>query len=102
MRTAKYKNKRTEYNGRMFASKLEARYCEELDWRVKAGEVLYYLTQVPLRLDHNITYWCDFLEFHADGSHHYIDTKGFRTEAFKMKKKMVEGQYPIEIEEKYT
>ena len=95
----KYKAVQTELDGIKFGSKREARYYKELKLRVKAGDVVTFLRQVPFPLPGGVRYVCDFLEFHADGTVHVIDVKGFETEAFRAKKKMVEQVYaPIKIE----
>jgi Protein of unknown function (DUF1064) len=36
----KFHNARTEYNGRIYRSKFEASYAQELDLRVKSGELI--------------------------------------------------------------
>ena len=42
----------------------------------------------------------DFVEFWANGDVRFMDTKGFKTESYKAKKRMVEYLYsPIQIEE---
>lgn len=82
-----------------FGSKGEAkRYCE-LKLLKRAGEVLYFLMQVPFHLEGGIKYICDFLVFWKDGSHTVEDYKGFKTQVYKLKKKLVENQYPIKITE---
>lgn len=94
----KYNAKRTVTNGFNFDSKKEARYYQELLLRQKSGEVLFFLRQVPFHLPGNTRYVVDFQEFHTDGSVHFIDVKGFETSEFKLKKKLVESLYPVEIE----
>jgi len=88
----------TEALGIKFHSKKEARYFLELVCRQKAGEVLYFLRQVPLHLPGNVKHVIDFVEFRADGSVHYIEIKGFDTPMGKTKRKLAEGHYPIKIE----
>ena len=95
----KFHAQATLYDGERYASKKEARYAQELDLRVRAGEVLFYLRQVPFDLPGGVKYRCDFMEFWTDGSCHIIDVKGFKTPEYRMKKKLVEAQYPITIEE---
>ena len=90
-------------DGIIFPSLKEARYYAELKLRVNAGEVLFFLRQVPFHLPpaFPITkYVCDFMEFWSDGSVHIIDTEGFKTNVYKQKKKLVETSYPVKIEEK--
>jgi hypothetical protein len=96
--TSKYKNDPCYYNGFRFDSKKEANYCKELDLRVKAGEVAFYLRQVPFHLTGGVIYRVDFMEFHADGGVHCVDVKGFATPEFKNKKKQAEALFPITIE----
>ncbi len=94
----KYNAKKTEVNGIKFDSKKEADYCTELDLRIKSGEVIFYLRQVPFDLPGTVKYRVDFQEFHTDGTIHFIDVKGMQTKDFIMKKKMVEDLYPVVIE----
>lgn len=95
----KYKAVATEVDGIRFSSKKEARYYGTLKLRVAAGEVVTFLRQVPFHLPGGVRYVCDFLEFRADGSVHFVDTKGMETAEFKAKKRMVEALYaPICIE----
>lgn len=98
-RKSKYNAEITEAMGLKFRSKKEARYYLELVCRQKAGEIIYFHWQVPIRLPGNTKYIVDFQEFHADGTVHYVDTKGCRTDAFIKNKKQVEALYPIKIEE---
>jgi len=97
--THKFNAQPTHVDGIRFSSKREARYYETLKVRQKAGDILFFLRQVPIHLPGNIKYVTDFLEFHRDGSVHFIDVKGFKTKTYRMKKKMVESLYPIGIEE---
>jgi len=71
-----------------------------LKMRVKVGEVVFFLRQVPIHLPGGTKLVIDFLEFWADGSCHFVDVKGRPTPAYKIKKREVEYHYPIEIEEK--
>ena len=87
-----------ECDGIKFQSKKEARYYRELKARVFAGEVRYFLRQVPFDI-FGVKYRVDFMEVWTDGSIHFIDVKGFRTETYRIKRKMVEACYPIKIEE---
>ena len=94
----KYHAKQTIRNGIKFQSKKEARYHDELLLRQKAGEVLFFLRQVPFDLPGGLKYRADFMEFWTNGSVKIIDVKGFKTKEFIRNKKMVEALYPIEIE----
>ena len=95
----KYHAIRTEYDGIKFDSKKEAKYYLELKLRKKAGQVIQFLRQVPFHLPGNVIYKVDFLEFHADGTVHFVDVKGMQTKEFIIKRKVVEYLYaPIKIE----
>lgn len=95
----KFHARRVELDGISFDSKREAGYYLELKLRVSAGEVLFFLRQVPFDLPGNVRYRTDFMEFHSDGTVHFVDVKGVRTKGYIMKKKQVEALYPVEIEE---
>ena len=95
----KFNAQRTEYAGRRYPSKKQANYAQELDLRVKANEVLFYLEEVPFRLPGGVVYRADFIEFWVNGEVHIVDTKGYRTQDYIAKKRMVEALYPVKIEE---
>ena len=99
IRKHKFNAVKTELDGINFDSKKEAKYYTELKLRMKAGEVVFFLRQVPLDLPGKVKYRIDFQEFHSDGTVHFIDVKGKKTDMYIAKKKMVEALYPIEIEE---
>lgn len=84
----------TIVDGIRFDSKKEARYYEQLKLRVQAGEVRYFLRQVPIYLPGGTRLVIDFLEFMAEGPERYVDVKGRETEAFKIKRREVEAAYP--------
>lgn len=95
---SKYRSQWTEVDGINFQSKKEAEYYIQLKLLQAAGEVAYFLRQVPFHLPGNIKYFCDFMVVMRTGQIRYIDVKGVETNVFKMKKKMVEYHYPIKIE----
>ena len=95
----KFHAKVTEIDGIKFHSKKEARYYQQIKMLQKAGDIVFFLRQVPFDLPGGIKYRLDFLEFRKDGTVHAIDVKGFKTSEYIMKKKMVESLYPITIEE---
>lgn len=97
-RPHKYRACPVVIDGIRFDSKKEGRYYEELKLRQKAGEVVMFLRQVPLVLLGGTKLVIDFLEFHTDGSVHFIDVKGIETPEFKIKRREVEALYPIQIE----
>jgi hypothetical protein len=97
--TNKFHAQMTLCDGIKFQSKKEAQYYRELKARIYAGEVKYFLPQVPIRLTGGVKYVVDFVEFWENGTVHYVDVKGHRTQVYKNKKKQVEALYPIIIEE---
>lgn len=94
----KYGNTKVKRDGYTFDSQAEARYYDNLKLRRLGGDIVFFLCQVPMRLGGGIVYRVDFLEFHTDGTVHFIDVKGVETTEFAIKKKLVEHQYPLEIE----
>lgn len=88
----------TVADGIKFSSKKEARYYGQLKIRQQAGEVVFFLRQVPIHLPGGVKLVVDFQVFEADGNCRFIDTKGVETESFKAKRRMVESLYPIKIE----
>src|SRR6266700_6533727 len=98
----KFRAQRVEVDGHIFDSKLEAAYYSQLKLAVKCGEILYFLMQVPIKILANgqyakRRYVCDFLVFNKNGTHEYVDVKGYETYSFKLKKDLVEAAYPIKL-----
>jgi len=89
---------RVTHDGIKFPSKKEGNYYLQLKMRVKCGDVIFFLRQVPFHLPGNTKYTVDFQEFHKDGTVHFIDVKGMKTKEFIRNKKQVEALYPVEIE----
>lgn len=96
---SKYKNRKVEFNGIKFDSiKERDRYIFLLS-RLKKGEITNLELQVPFELqphfEHNgkmiraIRYIADFVYYDQDGNIHIEDTKGFRTDVYDLKKKMM-------------
>lgn len=94
----KFRAKPVKDDGHHFPSKLEHAYFCRLELLKRAGEVVFFLRQIPFHLPGGAKYVCDFIVFYTDGSVKFIDAKGVETSEFKMKKKMVEALYPVTIE----
>lgn len=102
---SKYGNKETEYKGVKYHSKKEAEYAMLLDTLFKASNskdrVIDYQIQVPYKIYLNEKYICkylaDFVVKYADGREEVVDVKGVKTQTYKLKKKLVEAQYNIQI-----
>lgn len=95
----KFSAQATQRDGHKFPSKKEARYYDKLMLLQLSGKVLFFLRQVPFHLPGGVKLVIDFEIFWADGRVEFVDTKGFKTESYKAKKRMVEAIYPIEIKE---
>lgn len=96
---SKYKSRKTEVDGIRFDSIKEANRYKELLILVRDGAVSHFLMQVPFLLDGGVKYRLDFLVFWNGEPPTYEDVKGFKTQVYKIKKKMVEARYPIKITE---
>lgn len=105
--TKKYSNTFTEYGGRKYHSAKEAKYAEELDWRLKGKNIASWEAQVRLPIIINgekiCTYILDFLITYPDGTKEYIDVKGYKKgvayQYFKIKSKLLKAIHNIEIKE---
>lgn len=91
----KYGAKITEYNGVKYHSKREAAYAEQLDWKVKLGEIQSWTRQfkIPLVVSKCLicTYILDFVVIANDGHKQYIEIKGYETPEFKLKWRLVQA-----------
>ena len=65
----------------------------------KSGELLFFLREVRIDLPGGIIYRLDFQEFWANGDIVWMDVKGMSTQVYKIKKKLVETNYPFKITE---
>lgn len=90
----KYNAKPTTVGGRRYASKKEAEYAEGLHLRKKAGEILGWLEQVPIKFSSGIKYVVDFVVFEADGMVRFIEVKGAETQVWRNKMAMLADEYP--------
>lgn len=93
----KYNAKPSWRGEHRFDSKAEAEFYDRLRLYEKAGEVAMVLFQVPFRLPGGVTYRADFMVFYSDGDVEVIEVKGAETEAWKVKKRLVESLYPVKV-----
>jgi hypothetical protein len=95
---SKFNNKKTVFNGLVYDSKFEAGYAGELALRLKVKEIKKIERQVRIPLDvngfHICSYIADFVVTNKDGSKEIHETKGFATEVFRLKWKLLEALYP--------
>jgi hypothetical protein len=93
----KYGAKSTIYNGIQYHSKMESKQAADLDLLKRAGEIKEWDRQIPIELDvngrHICKYYVDFRVFHNDDSVELIEVKGFETEVFRLKRKLLEATY---------
>ena len=106
----KYKNKKVEYHGIKFDSNKEMAYYIKLEILEQKGKIKdlelqkVYELQPSFKINgktyQKITYKADFSYISVeDNKLHVIDVKGFKTDVYKLKKKMFAYKYGIEIEE---
>jgi len=113
---SKYRNVKTVVDGITFDSKREAQHWAELKMRERVGDIKGLRRQVwfPLACpvwhfgpvaDPSTTYplvsnyIADFVYVDEDGKEHVVDAKGKRTAIYQLKKKWLELQSGIVIEE---
>jgi hypothetical protein len=90
---SKYRNKTQVYGGRKYDSIREANHAEELDWRIKEGEVKEVIPQYKISLDvngvHIANYYMDFRDELSDGQIEYHEVKGMELPLWQMKWKLL-------------
>ena len=93
----KYHSKTQTVGGVTYHSKLEAAYAEELILRQKAGDIKSWERQVKLDLrvngTHITNYFIDFIITHNDDRREFLEVKGFETEVWRMKWKILEATF---------
>lgn len=102
---SKLRNIKTEYNGRKYDSKKEAKRAYELDTLLSLKLIKSYEPQFIIRIEHNgvkiCKYICDFRIVNLDGSVTYEDVKGYKKgnaySMFRLKKKLVLAFHNINI-----
>jgi len=100
IKRSKYNAVPTTYNGVVYASKKEAAFAQELDLKLKAGEVDYILRQVPFDLGAGIIYRADFVTITKYTQQYHwnvvvYEVKGMETPAWKLKHKLFKDKYPL-------
>lgn len=95
--------RRTPYNGRTYASAMEAHFAQRLDLEQRSGIVLSWKPQVRLPLVipdaaggepiQVAIYVVDFIVNYASGETHAIETKGFWKEVALLKRRVFEATW---------
>lgn len=80
-----------------FPSIAEGEYYRQLKLRRRAGDVRYFLMQVPFTLPGPVRVRVDFMEVLASGEIRYIDVKGKVTQAFVRNCKQVKRIFGVDI-----
>lgn len=100
---SKYRNEKALFNGRKFDSKHEASVAANLQMLEARGLIKELEYQVPFILVPKngklraIVYRADFVYRDPDGTRHILDAKGFKTQIYRLKKRlMFEMGYEIE------
>lgn len=105
----KYGNKKETIDGITFDSKHEASIYAELKLLERCGAIRNLQLQVPFiildayeingRKIRAVKYVADFVFINEKGEQEVWDAKGVKTDVYKLKKKMFEQRYKIEIKE---
>jgi hypothetical protein len=98
---SKYNNKKIKIDGHAFDSIKESEYYQELKIRLKANDILGFCIQPIFILSDSISYRPDFIIWNADGATEIIDVKGYKTDVYKIKKKLFEDKFNLKIKEVY-
>lgn len=104
MSYSKYGNKKVKEDGHRFDSLAEHRRYRELKLLVHAGEIEELGLQVRFDITLNgvpiCAYLADFRYFDRTLQRWiYEDVKGVKTAVYRLKKKLVEAQYGIDVQE---
>jgi hypothetical protein len=108
----KYGAKKTEFDGRRYDSKFEAGVAQDLDLRLKAGDITAIEPQFKVEM------WCyrenglpafkvshkiDFRVTNKDGSYELIEAKGAETTDYLWRRKFLEHIWlPDHLDHTYT
>ena len=105
----KYHNKKVIIDGIEFDSKKEGNYYLKLKMLEKAGKIRDLKLHAPFVLIETfklndktyrkMKYIADFVYYDDKEKLHVVDTKGYRTKEYELKKKLMAWKYGIEIEE---
>lgn len=99
----KYGNRKVEVDGITFASAKEARRYGELKLLERAGEISSLRTQPRFPIVINgvkvCTYVADFAYFEGEPTCVVEDVKGFKTDVYKIKRKLMKACHDIDVVE---
>lgn len=93
----KYGAKKKVFNNEIYDSKKEAGYAQDLELLKKGKVIKDYERQVTFHININgypiCGYRADFVVYNIDGSKEIHEVKGFATEIFRIKWKLMEAIY---------
>jgi hypothetical protein len=108
----KYGAKKTDFNGRKYDSKFEAGVAQELDLRLKAGDIQAVEPQYKVemwiyredgRRAFMVGHKIDFRITLNDGSYELIEAKGMETQDYKWRRKLLEELWlPLHLDHVYS
>jgi hypothetical protein len=98
-RRNKYNAVQVKDGDRTFPSKKHAAYHFSLERAKKEGRLLGFCSEVPFLLACGTVWIADYVESWADGTERVVDVKGVRTGVYKIKKRMIEHEYPFRVVE---
>ena len=90
----KFHAKPSKADGIHFDSKKEKEFYHKLKILQKAGEVVGFLRQVPIRFSSGTKYVMDFLVFYSNGTCKGYEIKGYETDSWKIKSKLIADEFP--------
>ena len=90
----KYNAKKTVVNGITFDSGAEAERYQELGFMKLSGVIKDFELQPVFKLPGKTKYIADFKVIYPDGKVVIEDTKGFETQAFRIKKRLFKESSP--------
>ena len=106
VRKSKYRSIKTTVDGITFDSKKEAKRYQELKLLQRANKIKNLRLQVSYvlidksRYGRQIKYIADFVYYDKELKQEVVqDTKGFRTDVYRLKKRLMAERYGIEIKE---
>ena len=113
-RYTKYRAKRTEYNGEVYDSKLEAGVAYQLDMRLRAGEIAaverqFQVVCIPYTRDGRpmpalaVRHKVDFRVTNLDDTYELIEAKGMELADYQMRRRWLEAFWlPEHLDHTYT
>lgn len=112
-RASKYRAVKTEYNGRKYDSRFEARVAHDLDVRLRAGEISGWEPQFRIEcmpFDANgdpvpqckVSHKVDFRIHELDGTFTLLEAKGMETADYLMRRKwLLHFWLPVHLDHRY-